>query len=524
MVIPVYNVGSYLGSCLDSVLAQDLRPGELEVVAVDDGSTDGSGEILDAYAEEHPQISVIHQENSGWPGRPRNVGVAASSGDFVYFVDADDYLGPEALRRMRDFAVEHGSDVVISKIVGVGGRFSSDVPWRSNQVDVDLTHAFLTLAPMKMFRRSFYDEQGLRFPEGKVRLEDGILLAKAYLTASRVSVLGDYEYYFQRKRETGGNISSQPADPDGYAGSVATILDIIYTHCRPPRHDERLADTLALLVYRRKALKWFAPDRFPRYDESYRQAWVIAVQWVARTRVAEPLDDLLPFPQRVRGRLVRRGDHDALLAFASVQQRRQPPVTLREGRVLLADPEPVDLTRDVEPQGEVEAIEPVDGGFRALLRARLRSLRADALPDVEVVLRERGSGLERLLPTQPAGTGSGGWYPLAAVLLPEHLAGPVPARWDLWLRLSRLPGDPPPPVREHRVGGAKNLTSAALGPELTQEVDGCRAWLYLTAYGNLTLRVIRARPPASPIQPEPVASRSARRVLRWARHRLLRRN
>ncbi len=70
VVIPVYNTRPYLAECLDSVLTQDLSPDELEVVAVDDGSTDGSGELLDAYAERHRNLRVIHQDNSGWPGRP----------------------------------------------------------------------------------------------------------------------------------------------------------------------------------------------------------------------------------------------------------------------------------------------------------------------------------------------------------------------------------------------------------------------------------------------------------------------
>ncbi|MDP9397740.1 MAG: glycosyltransferase [Actinomycetota bacterium] len=197
VVIPVYNTGPYyLAPCLDSVLAQDLPPDELEVVAVDDGSTDGSGELLDTYAARHPKLRVLHQENSGWPGRPRNVGVAESRGTFVYFVDADDYLAPQALRRMWEFAIEHASDVLVPRVLGVEGRGFSHEPWRTTQVDADLTRAFLTLAPMKMFRRSFLDRQGLRFPEGKVRLEDGIFLAEAYLTAARVSILGGYDFYF----------------------------------------------------------------------------------------------------------------------------------------------------------------------------------------------------------------------------------------------------------------------------------------------------------------------------------------
>jgi glycosyltransferase involved in cell wall biosynthesis len=88
----------YLADLLDSLAAQDLDPAFFEIVAVDDGSTDMSGEVLDAFAAAHSNVRVIHQGNSGWPGKPRNVGIAASQAPYIFFCDADDLLGPEALR------------------------------------------------------------------------------------------------------------------------------------------------------------------------------------------------------------------------------------------------------------------------------------------------------------------------------------------------------------------------------------------------------------------------------------------
>ena len=80
VVVPVYNALPYLTELLDSLAAQDIEAGSLEVVAVDDGSTDGSGEVLDDYCRRHERFSVIHQTNSRRPGRPRNVGLRASEG------------------------------------------------------------------------------------------------------------------------------------------------------------------------------------------------------------------------------------------------------------------------------------------------------------------------------------------------------------------------------------------------------------------------------------------------------------
>jgi poly(ribitol-phosphate) beta-N-acetylglucosaminyltransferase len=320
VVIPVYNTRPYLAECLDSVLAQDLPPSEFEVIAVDDGSTDGSAELLDHYCALHQNIRVVHQDNSGWPGRPRNVGRAASRGAYVFFADSDDCLAPEALRRMYDFAVAHGSDVVVPKNVPLDGTGRPSRLWRKTQVNADLTGVIQTLGPWKLFRREFLDEQGLWFPEGRTRLEDGIFVTEAYLTARRVSLLADYAYYLKRVQPDGGNISSSPVDPDGYTSSIARMIETIRRRCA----DDSTADTLVTTLYRRKALKWFAPDRFPSYQPAHREAWVQAVRNLQDAHVSPDLDDLLPLAYRTRSVLVRHGEVAALVSLGAAQRDGRP--------------------------------------------------------------------------------------------------------------------------------------------------------------------------------------------------------
>jgi hypothetical protein len=321
VVIPVYNTRRYLAECLDSVLAQDLTPHELEVIAVDDGSTDGSAQVLDRYAERHPNLRVIHQENSGWPGRPRNVGRAASQGQYVFFVDSDDCLAPQALRSMYDFAVQHDSDIVVPKIVPLdGSRRPNQVVWRRTRVDADLTRVIQTLGPWKLFRRAFLDEQDIWFPEGKVRLEDGIFVTQAYLVARRVSVLADDDYYRKRNQADQGNISSAPVDPESYLTSVARMIEIVRRSCS----DEQLADVLIATLYRRKALKWFGADRFPDYTKAQRSAWVQAVRSLQDGHVPPRLDDHLSLAHRTRSVLVRHGEVAALVNIAAAQRAGRP--------------------------------------------------------------------------------------------------------------------------------------------------------------------------------------------------------
>jgi glycosyltransferase involved in cell wall biosynthesis len=323
VVVPVYNTRPYLAECLDSLLAQDLCAAEFEVVAVDDGSTDSSGELLDAYARQHPHLRVIHQENSGWPGRPRNVGLAASRGSYVFFCDSDDRLAPEALRRMHEYAVEHGTDVLVPKMVQLGTPPGPDYVWKQTQVDADLTRAFLTLGPWKLFRRAFLAERGIRFPEGKVRLEDGLLVAEAYLTARRVSLLADYDYYLKRAQPDRGNISSTPVDAGDYICSVGRIMEVIRRHCADPA----LADSLVATLYRRKALKWFGADRFSGYSRSRQEAWLRAVAGLAERHVPARLDEQLALLPRTRSVLVRRGELEALAGLAAAQRAGRPLAT-----------------------------------------------------------------------------------------------------------------------------------------------------------------------------------------------------
>ena len=97
IVVPVYNAGRYLPRCLDSIAAQTY--GDIEVILVDDGSTDSSGSICDRYCTRDGRFRVIHQENK-WLAEARNAGLSAARGDYVYFVDSDDWIHPQAVETL----------------------------------------------------------------------------------------------------------------------------------------------------------------------------------------------------------------------------------------------------------------------------------------------------------------------------------------------------------------------------------------------------------------------------------------
>lgn len=96
LIVPVYNVEAYLQKCVDSLLEQDLPQDDYEIILIDDGSADKSGELCDMLAKGHDNIRVIHQQNRGL-GAARNTGIAAAAGKYIQFVDSDDYLCPDVL-------------------------------------------------------------------------------------------------------------------------------------------------------------------------------------------------------------------------------------------------------------------------------------------------------------------------------------------------------------------------------------------------------------------------------------------
>src|SRR4051812_18160059 len=132
VVVPVYNPGEHIGPLLDSLLGQTLPADECELVFVDDGSTDGTAERLAALAAVHPHVRLAHVPRSGWPGRPRNVGLEMARGEYVFFADHHDRRGVEALERLCGRAVADAADAVIGKVVGHRKGVPRDV-FRANR-------------------------------------------------------------------------------------------------------------------------------------------------------------------------------------------------------------------------------------------------------------------------------------------------------------------------------------------------------------------------------------------------------
>ncbi|MGW2635511.1 glycosyltransferase family 2 protein [Streptomyces sp. NPDC001348] len=209
VIIGAYEAMPYLVECLASVEAQTMDPGRIEVIAVDDGSTDGTGEYLEEFAARTAlPVTVIRQKNSGGPSGPRNVGLGKASGRYVFFLDADDRLGPEALERMVAMADKNGTDVVLGRVEGVN-RTAPKSMWGKtlDRTDVFSSNIKFTLSAQKLFRRELLERHGMRFDESLWTGEDALFTMEAYLRADGVSVVADHTCYYLVGRDDGKHVT-----------------------------------------------------------------------------------------------------------------------------------------------------------------------------------------------------------------------------------------------------------------------------------------------------------------------------
>jgi glycosyltransferase involved in cell wall biosynthesis len=313
VVVPVYNPGRYIEPCIESLLNQTLPHDEYEVILVDDGSTDETPEYLDKLAVEHPQVRVFHIPNSGWPGKPRNVGVDEARGEYVQFVDQDDHMAPDALRQLYDMGRRNGSDIVIGKVAsnfrGVPhGVFRVDRE-RCTIYDFGLIHS---LTPHKMFRRAFLRDKGIKYAEGKRRLEDQLYMVQTYFPAKVVSILGSYTCYFYCKRDDGKNAGTTKLVPSGYYGNLREVLDVVVANTEPGA----FRDGLLRRFYRGEMLGRISEPALPQYDDEYRTSLIDEIRKLAADFVTDGVHDGLPAVQRLRSTLLRQDKRAELVELA----------------------------------------------------------------------------------------------------------------------------------------------------------------------------------------------------------------
>ncbi|MEW1680393.1 CDP-glycerol glycerophosphotransferase family protein [Streptomyces sp. NPDC093594] len=271
VIVPVYKVQAYLHACLDSVLGQSYR--DIEVIAVDDRSPDGCGEILDAYAARDERLQVLHLPENVGLGRARNAAMPHATGDYLFFLDSDDTLTPGALRALADRLGETGDpDVLVfdyARTYWWGGT-------RRNVLSHVLTEAagstftaaerpeileLLMVVWNKVYRRDFVEREGFSFPPGYY--EDTPWTFPVLLSAERIATLDRICLYYRQRRQ--GNILSTTSrkhfDVHEQYARVFRFVDArpALAHWRPFLHAKMGEHCLDILS---------KPDRLPPSDRA----------------------------------------------------------------------------------------------------------------------------------------------------------------------------------------------------------------------------------------------------------------
>jgi glycosyltransferase involved in cell wall biosynthesis len=420
VIIPVYNAVDHLDECLESITSQSIGFEHVEIVAVDDGSTDGSGARLDDWATRHPNIRVLHQPNSGAPGAPRNRAVAEAVGEFLFFADPDDYLGTEALERLVAAARRDGADVVLGRIRGVG-RSAAHIPFSENVAagDIHSSKGVWSLTAHKLFRRSMVTEHRLRFAEGVRLAEEQAFIVPAYFHARAISVVADYDCYYLVLRDGFEHLTRQAVEPEPFYAQVRNALEVVAAHTRPgPEQDS---------LFRR----WVQEELLGRFRGEFLQ-WPLGTQKRYMIEVAGILGDLIPdstlagFPplDRLRARLLRQGALEELAQLARFEQAGRP---------------------------DHAEIDRLPGSPRCLALRVATDLR---LPDAPaglrqtLLLRRTSDGREVTVPIEPAdGTDSVFTFSSTVDLDRYGDAFRTPGRWQILLRLGLDDGTHDTPLR-----------------------------------------------------------------------------
>ena len=251
VIMPVYNVASYLPQSIESVLNQDHR--NLELILIDDGSTDKSGAICDAYADQDCRVRVIHQSNGG-AAAAKNAGLRIASGTYLTFVDSDDYLEPNVYGYMLQVLRESDADAA---------QFSFQDLYRTHTEPQILQPCILTekeylvrftkdwscaLLWNKLYKRSLFE--GVFFEEGH-KIDDEYFTYQGFLNPCKV-VFDDRIIYNYRRR----------------ASSVM---------CSPQAGEQRILDTIDSIVKRREKVLARWPELRKAFDENYLDAvWYLS--------------------------------------------------------------------------------------------------------------------------------------------------------------------------------------------------------------------------------------------------------
>lgn len=327
IIVPIYNVEEYLGECLDSVVAQSMRTksfGSLEIIMIDDGSTDSSGEIARKYAEKYEDFYYIRKENGGL-GQARNYGVNYVHGEYIAFLDSDDIVPEYAYEKMYHMAKKTGNDLIVGDVL----RFNTNRSYTSNLHRKALKNAcehthilekpelvYDTTSWNKLYKLDWWKENGFRFPEN-ILYEDIPVTIPAHFMANGVSILEDVVYYWRVRDGVNKSITQNRTNYNNFYDrlKIMRMVDAFYI--------DHVTDKTAFFM---KDYKWVQVDLMLYIDQLINAEADYVEKVTSEIReyimhISEEVFKALRTIDQMKYFLIKKGDIDNLLNLLRYSKR-----------------------------------------------------------------------------------------------------------------------------------------------------------------------------------------------------------
>ena len=195
VIVPVYNVEQYIDKCLKSLVDQDFE--DYEVIVVNDGSPDNSQKIVDEYTKKYPKIIKSYIKKNGGVSSARNYGITKAKGEYITFVDSDDYVAKEYLDELYNTAVNEKSDIVVCNMYAQTGEKTEVMTGLLKYSNDDIKNAMISIPAVwnKLFKRSLFIENNVSFPE-KLLAEDLAVVTRILCNVNKISYIEKPLYYY----------------------------------------------------------------------------------------------------------------------------------------------------------------------------------------------------------------------------------------------------------------------------------------------------------------------------------------
>jgi hypothetical protein len=241
VIIATYNAGPLLAHALDALAAQSLPAHLIEIIVVDDGSTDDTWQYLSEVQGIRSNLKIFQQPHTGGPSAGRNRALSQATGVYVFFHDADDYLGPDALRRLLNLAQQQDSDIVVPRVSWFGKPGAAPASRRTvRDADIVENGVWGSLTPHKLIRRSLIEQLGLRFCEDMVQGEDQVFMGTCLFAARKISILGGKDLYNRRLLPDKRNLSRQPQTLSNKQLTTSRMVGLVVANTPPGQRRDRL--------------------------------------------------------------------------------------------------------------------------------------------------------------------------------------------------------------------------------------------------------------------------------------------